>query len=330
MTGTAAGQLNKFSDDNIIKPRIRVIIDNDFGGDPDGLFQLAHHILSPSVEIKGIIGSHIKPHGFFDAPESASNACREINKLLEVMSLGGKLSVYKGADSGLSDLKTPQISDGAKAIVKEAMREDNRPLYVVCGAGLTSIASAYLMEPKIGGRLTLIWIGGPEYPGLALPPPGNAGVEYNLYIDIKAAKVIFNSSNIPIWQVPRDAYRQAIVSYPELLLKIKSKGRTGKYLAKKIEDLMIKTPYYNLHLGETYILGDNPLVLLTALQSCYDADPSSSRYVIRPVLKINDAGLYEINSQGRNIRVYTDLDIRLMLDDFFAKLELYGANNDYR
>lgn len=30
-------------------PRMRVIIDNDFSGDPDGLFQLAHHLLSPSV-----------------------------------------------------------------------------------------------------------------------------------------------------------------------------------------------------------------------------------------------------------------------------------------
>jgi hypothetical protein len=34
-----------------ITPRQRIIIDNDFGGDPDGLFQLAHHLASPSVEI---------------------------------------------------------------------------------------------------------------------------------------------------------------------------------------------------------------------------------------------------------------------------------------
>ena len=29
-----------------IEPRIRVIVDNDFGGDPDGLFQLVHQVLS--------------------------------------------------------------------------------------------------------------------------------------------------------------------------------------------------------------------------------------------------------------------------------------------
>jgi hypothetical protein len=38
---------------------MRVIVDNDFSGDPDGLFQMAHLLLSPSVDIRGIIGSHL-------------------------------------------------------------------------------------------------------------------------------------------------------------------------------------------------------------------------------------------------------------------------------
>jgi len=48
------------------------------------------------------------------------------------------------------------------------MRDDvQEPLYVVCGAGLTNIASAWLMEPQIAERIILIWIGGTEYDGLA-------------------------------------------------------------------------------------------------------------------------------------------------------------------
>ena len=42
-----------------MKPRMRVIIDNDFAGDPDGLLQLAHHLLSPSVDIRAVIGSAV-------------------------------------------------------------------------------------------------------------------------------------------------------------------------------------------------------------------------------------------------------------------------------
>jgi hypothetical protein len=89
---------------------------------------------------------------------------------------------------------------------------------------------------------------------------------------------------------------------------------------------MRKTDNFNLSLGETYILGDSPLVLLTALQSSFDADPSSSKYVIKPAPKINDSGLYEVNFSGRDIRIYTDLDIRLMFEDFFSKLTLFNVN----
>ena len=77
--------------------------------------------------------------------------------------------------------------------------------------------------------------------------------------------------------------------------------------------------------GETYIMGDNPLVLLTALQSSFEPDPSSSPYMIKRAPKINNDGLYEINLSGRNIRVYEHLDNRLLFNDFYDKLELLAA-----
>jgi inosine-uridine nucleoside N-ribohydrolase len=205
------------------------------------------------------------------------------------------------------------------------MKEDsNSPLYVVCGAGLTNIASAYLMEPKIAKRLTLVWIGGPEYPDLALPSPGFNNLEYNLGIDIIATQVIFNNSDIALWQIPRDAYRQAIMPYSEMLYRVKSKGTIGSYLTGKIEEVMRTTQKYKFSIGETYIVGDSPLVLVTALQSSFEADPSSSKYLIRQAPKINGAGSYEINLTGRNIRVYTHLDIRLMWEDFYVKLAMFS------
>ena len=70
-------------------------------------------------------------------------------------------------------------------------------------------------------------------------------------------------------------------------------------------------------------MGDSPLVLLTALQSSFEADPSSSSYVLKSSPVINAQGLYEKNHNGRNIRVYNQLDTRLMFEDFFAKLQLF-------
>lgn len=317
----ASAQADSLFYNETVKPRIRVIIDNDFGGDPDGLFQLAHHMLSPSVEIKGIIGSQHYRGGFYGASGDASYACTEVKELLTVMRLNGKVPVFEGGSSGLTGITTPVVSEGANAIVREAMREDTKsPLYVVCGAGLTNIASAYLIEPKIAERITLVWIGGPEYDGVAFPPPGKNRVEYNLGIDNKAAQVIFNISAIPIWQVPRDAYRQALYSYSEIVCRIKENGSTGKFLVGKLDDLMKRA---KRSLGEAYVLGDSPLVLLTALQSSWESDPSSCKYLIKIAPMIDNSGIYKENPNGRKIRVYTNLDTRLMFDDFVAKLTLF-------
>jgi purine nucleosidase len=54
---------------------MRVIIDNDFSGDPDDLFALVHHVLSPSVEIPLIIASHLSGGDEWDPSDrQASNA----------------------------------------------------------------------------------------------------------------------------------------------------------------------------------------------------------------------------------------------------------------
>lgn len=323
--GSQKSSVNIFAD-NVVKPRMRVIIDNDFGGDPDGLFELVHHLLSPSVEIRGIIGSHLKPgDGFDPSKETATHAKQKIDEVLSIMNLTNKYSVYQGSNFPLVNDSTAQTSDAAKAIVKEAMRDDTkRPLYVVCGAGLTDLASAWLMEPKIASRLTLIWIGGPEYVDLAPPPPNYTSLEYNLNIDLIAGQVIFNKSSIPIWQIPRNAYRQVIMPYSSLLLKVKTQGKIGEYLTSNLERVMKMSIKFNFNVGEVYIVGDSPLVLLTALQSSFEPDPSSSKYALRPAPLINNQGLYEVNNSGRNIRVYTQLDVPLLLDDFYSKLVLFN------
>ena len=179
------------------------------------------------------------------------------------------------------------------------------------------------MEPRIAKRVRLVWIGGHEHEGIAVSPPGGQKVEYNLGIDLKAAQIIFNQSEIPIWQVPRDAYRQALVSYAELRNRMNEEGRLASFLLNRLRDLVKRA---NANLGEAYVLGDSPLVLLTALQSGWESDPSSSRYTNMPTPKITDAGLYEADSPSRQMRVYTQLDTRLMFEDFYAKVAQFDQS----
>jgi inosine-uridine nucleoside N-ribohydrolase len=304
-----------------MKPRMRVIIDNDFAGDPDGLLQLAHHLLSPSVDIRAVIGSAVRPDDPFDPSGVSADRARE--RVLEVLELTGRTDIPapRAPNAQLTDRGTPQRSEAAEAIVAEAMRDDtDLPLYVVFGASLTQLASAFLIEPRIAERLTAVWIGGPEYPGTP-PPPGPLVVEYNLNIDITAAQVVFNDSPIPLWQVPRNAYRQTLMSWAELQIRVQPMGELGAYLYRHIDAVHDLGAKHGFAFGETYIAGDSPLVLLTALQSSFEPDPSSSHYDTVPAPEISDDGVYAERLDGRPIRIYTLFDVRLMLEDFYAKLQ---------
>jgi purine nucleosidase len=308
---------------------MRVIIDNDFSGDPDDLFQLAHHLMSSSTEIRGIIGSHLRPDDPADpSGHSAANAVKRATALMRAMGLEGKVPVYEGAPSALVDPLTPIPSAASAAIIDEALRDDTGlPLFLVCGGGLTDAASALLLEPRIAERLTLIWIGGPEYPDLSLPIPGPARVEYNLNIDISAAMAVFGGSPVPLWQVPRDAYRQCLVSFAELEERVAPCGEVGRFLVEAIRSVTDSAASRGMNLGEAYVLGDSPLVLLTALQCSFQSDASSSAYVLKQRPTILPDGSYGAAAFGRSaafgrgaIRVYTRIDTRLMFEDFFLKL----------
>jgi purine nucleosidase len=305
-------------------PRLRVISDNDYAGDPDGLFQLAQHALSPSVELRAVIGSHLTPDDPFDSSgRSAANGAAAARRVLELLGAQASVPVIAGTELPLASRTRPQPSAAADAIVAEAMRTDtDQPLHVVLGAGLTELASAYLIEPTIADRLTAVWIGGPEHTDLgAVPPPDAMPIEYNLNLDLIAGQVVFDSP-IPLWQVPRNAYRECLVSMTELMLRVTPHGAIGAHLYQTLVDIHKLAAGTGRNMGETYILGDSPLVLLTALQSGFQADPASSSYhlVARP--RIGDDGTYIANPDGAPLRVYAGLDLRLMFEDLYTKLEL--------
>ncbi|RYF85825.1 MAG: nucleoside hydrolase, partial [Chitinophagaceae bacterium] len=239
---------------DLVKPRMRVIIDNDFSGDPDGLFQLAHLVLSPSVEIRGVIGSHLKvSDGFDNSTTQADNASKKAKELIALLKPAKIFPIVAGSNTGMINDSTPVKSDAVQLIIQEAMRTDTKqPLYVLCGAGLTEIASALLTNPAISNKLILVWIGGPEYADLAAPPPGYSNPEYNLNIDIHAARTVFNKTPVPIWQIPRNAYRQAILPYSELVTRVKPHGPVGGYLHQVFSDLMKRLEKFGLDIGETY------------------------------------------------------------------------------
>mgnify|MGYP004448281927 CR=1 FL=1 len=315
---------------NGTNPRVRVIIDNDLSGDPDGVIGLAHHLMCPSVDVRAVIGSYFPMnHGpqrnNVGESKGATKGAETAAEVVKLLGLEGKINVLEGSNTPMVDDNTPAESAGADFIVKEAMREDVKtPLFVCCGGSLNTIASAYLKEPRIAERLTLVWIGGQEtLEELQIVPPGYSKVEYNLNLDIAAGRGSFNKSKIPMWNVPRAAYRLCLYSYAEMVDKMKPMGKIGEYLFDKIGSWFNRVSGF-MGTAETYILGDSPLVLLTALQSIFEPDPSSSHYVVRQSPIVDENGLFSKNMKGRNIRVYDQLDTRLLFGDMESKLKIWS------
>lgn len=306
-------------------PRARVIVDNDFSGDPDDLYQLVHHLLSPSVRIPLLVASHLRPDDPLDpGPDTAANAEAVLADVLARMGAEQDGCVVRGAAAALVDAATPQDSPAARAIVAEAMRDDPAPLFYAAGGGLTDLASAYLLEPRIAERLVLVWIGGPEHDGLALPPRDAMPVEYNLLIDVTAAQVLFDAPALEIWQVPRDVYRQCLVSDAELRRRVAATGPLGAYLYDEVRYEQDRVHEFGMPVSESYALGDSPLVLLTALRSTFEPDAASSAYVERPTPQLTADGTYRPVRGNRPMRVYTHVDTRLMFEDFFHKLDEFA------
>ncbi|QGP79882.1 nucleoside hydrolase [Sphingobium sp. CAP-1] len=284
----------------------RVIVDNDFSGDPDGLVALAHQLLTPRTRTVLVTASALdrKLTGSVPAERSAA-----IGRDIAIELIGrAKIDTPPPVEAGSEhlNLDDPDISAAARAIVREAMRDDALPLYFTCGGPLTNLAAALRLEPRIADRMTVIWIGGGRYP--------EGGWEYNLAADISAARIVIEESRVPLWQIPQHAYRQMQFSVAELADRLRPISPFGAWLYDRFT-----TPPSFVDVGGAWPLGDSPTVLLSAISA------ESSLYIDRPARLIKPDGSYGDPITGRSVRVYETLDARLTFEDFLSLMRLHAA-----
>ena len=192
--------------------RVRMIVSTDCKNEADDQFALAHHLMTPMFIMKGIVPCHFNMFSRdYGDGHTAQASMDEVNKVLDLMDLQGVCPVCKGSEFPMKDEQTPAVSEGAKLILEEAMKDDSHPLFIACQGALTDVASALLMKPEIADRMTAIWIGGAPYPA--------GGEEFNLRQDIAAANVVMKSG-MKVWQVPSTVYKKVTVSLAELQLNV--------------------------------------------------------------------------------------------------------------
>ena len=287
--------------------KIRLIINTDAKNEADDQFAIVHALLTPRFIIKGMIAAHF---GTARTDRSMMESYEECEKVLSLMNMQDEVKLYKGAEKGLPDMDTPVMSEGAQLIIDEAMKDDDHPLYVIFLGPITDMAAAYLKEPRIADRLTVIWIGGGAYP--------KGSEEFNLSNDIHAANVVL-SSQIPLWQVPKNVYSSIRVSIAELAVKVRPYGDIGRYLFDQLVEFNHRLAgNARFPKGEMWSLGDSPAVSLLL-----DAHDFSYRIMPAPVILPDQT--YEHQENRRSIRVYDYVDSRFTLEDMFAKIQLFSS-----
>ncbi|GFI65094.1 pyrimidine-specific ribonucleoside hydrolase RihB [Lachnospiraceae bacterium] len=287
--------------------QVRVILDSDAKNEADDQFALVHGLLSPKFDVVGMVAAHFGRR----LPDSMERSYGEMEVLLDKMGFSKEGLLFHGCEKSLDQTGEPEASEGVQLIIREAMKADDRPLYIALMGPLTDIAAAYLLEPRIAGRIKVIWIGGGPYP--------HGGPEFNLGNDIRACNVIFGS-DLEVWQVPKNVYEMMPVSLAELEYRVRPCGEIGRYLFEQLVECSLsesarKSPFRT---GETWVLGDSPSVGLILYEDRFSYDWKQAPHVT------GDAAYY-FDQRNRPIRVYRSVDSRLILEDMYAKLALFAA-----
>jgi inosine-uridine nucleoside N-ribohydrolase len=289
--------------------RRRVIIDTDAKNEADDQFAIVHALLSPSLEVRGLIAAHF---GTSRSDRSMEESREEIDLLLDLMGLQ-QVTVANGASTGIPDERTPLDSAGAQLIIAESkLATATEPLFVAFLGPLTDMASAILLDPDIVERdIVVIWIGGVGYGGVETYP----GVEFNLRNDIAAANVVYDSG-ITVWQVPSNVYSQVSVSYTELEEKIGGTSKLADYL---IDQMVEWNRTYWPEPIESRSLGDSPAISLMLY-------PRGGNFRIVPAPRFGQEGHY-LPGSGHPVRVVEAVDVRFLLEDMFAKIRRFGRES---
>lgn len=281
-----------------------VVITFDTESRSDDQFALIYALLSPRLNVRGIVVTH---HGRTSTDETTIlNSIQAAKKILHMLHRE-EVPVISGSSIPFSTDELP--STGASFIARCAKEHE---LTVLCMTVLTDLALAIYHHPEIKSHLRIIWAGGGAY-------PMGADYEPNIMNDRTGANYVLQSG-CTFWQVPKNIYRKFNVSFAELQYKVAPNGELGEYLYQLIMERAYnkKRP---LRVGCYWVLGNLSIVGLMLCEHVFGYEE-----IAAPIFSSHC--VYMNAGTNQTIRVYNDIDTRFILEDFFCKLAIYSADNN--
>lgn len=281
--------------------KIRVIVDTDAACEADDPFAIVQALLSPKLIVKGILAEH------FNAEGSMERSFDEIKTILECMNVKD-VPAFHGQE-GPDDA---ELSEGVRFLIDEALKENEKPLYVLCQGAITNVAAAMKACPEIIQRMTVIWI------GTHGEAPHKAPFrEFNAGNDVEAANYVLSCGG-DVWVVPSTVYTTILIGIAEIQRRILPCGKIGEHLFWNLVN------YNNSEgagwtKGESWSLGDSPAAALALNPDC-----GHFQYVPAPFIAEDTSSVVSATGEARPlVKMYSDVDSRYILEDLIAKLELF-------
>lgn len=281
---------------------IDVIIDTDAKNEADDQYAITHALLSPKLNILGIIASHFGTKRSHDSMEESYKECEKIISIMNMKSL----KAYRGNKTNITSVQNYEVSEGVDFIIDQAHKAKDHVNIAVIGP-LTNVAAAILKDPSIKDKIRVIWTGG------TFCDIKKSGKEANARNDYLAVNIVMETCT-KILQIPFEIYSKVQVSIAELEYKVKPCGEIGAYLFSQLVNFnyTVNRPWLQ---GESWCFGDTSVISMLI-------NEQSGRTLKRNAFILNSSlDAVEIEKE---IDVVSDIDSRFALEDFFSKLYLYS------
>ncbi|MBM7571665.1 nucleoside hydrolase [Aquibacillus albus] len=283
--------------------KVRMVLDTDTFNEVDDQFAIVYALQSQDqLDVEAIYAAPFHNSKSSGPEDGMEKSYDEILRILQRINVSSENFVYKGSRGYLQSSEHPYHSEAALDLVNRAMTAtEDSPLYVVAIGAITNIASAILIEPKIVGKIVVVWLG-----GNALHWPDTK--EFNLKQDVLSAQVVFNSG-VPLVQIPCMGVTSHLhTTLSEVENFVAGKGAIGDFLAKRFKD------YHDDHFAYSKVIWD-----ISAIAYLIHNDKAvPTQLVHSPIL--TDQVTWSFDSSRHFMRYAHHVNRDVIFKDLFMKL----------
>ena len=294
-------------------PGSRVVIDTDTNNEIDDQFALVHALLSPSLDIKAVYAAPFTNTHAATPEEGMAQSYDEILKVYGYLNLESLPPVFKGSRHTLTSYDQAETSAAAEHLIETAFAAD-APLYVLAIAGITNVANALLLEPRLVERIVLVWLGGHAHGW------SHAG-EFNFQQDVPGSSLVLDSG-VPLVQLPcQGVVSRLHTTLPEMAHYVKGRGAVGDYLfelfAEHVEN--DKQPAF----ARSKELWDSAVIAYLLNPAWFETDLRPSPVLSRDAT--SQRLTWSFDGRRHLMRYVHNVHRDPILRDFFEKLEAHAA-----